>query len=147
MGWDVWGEAERRPGLTVQQAECPDGISGFWAEGRNGRRLIMLDTRLDERKRTEVLAHELVHDERCGAAEHPAVPMSWSAIVAREEGVVNDEVARRLVPRVPLIELIRGRMALGEGTSPVEVADRFGVSGSVARRALALLYDETGGRL
>lgn len=99
--------------------------------------MIVIDERLEGPDRRDVMAHELIHHERGSA--------SWS--VAREEDAVNDEVARRLVPRGELLEHIRGRLALVEGTAPDDVAERFGVSDRVAKRALRLLYWETDGRI
>ncbi len=144
-GWDVWEDIEARDGLVFGTAPLPEVTGGglFWP---SDPAVIVIDDRLEEPERREVLAHELVHHER-GGARHAGQSGEWHVVVAREEGVVNDEVARRLVPRVPLIELIRGRLALGEGTSSVEVAEAFGVSSRLARRALTLLYQETEGRL
>ena len=143
--WDVWAAVEARDGLVFGTAPLPEVTGGglFWPADPA---VIVIDDRLEEPERREVLAHELVHHER-GSVRHAGQSGEWHVVVAREEGAVNDEVARRLVPRSQLIEHVRGQMALGEGTSPVEVAETFAVSPRLARRALALLYQETDGRL
>lgn len=135
-GWDMWTAAERHGDLVVSHHPLPSITGGglYWPADPA---VILLDTSLEEPVRGEVLAHELVHHERG--------PDGWS--VAREEDAVNDEVARRLVPRDELLEHVRGRLALGEGAAPDDVAERFGVSERVATRALRLLYWETDGRI
>jgi hypothetical protein len=59
-------------------------------------------------------------------------------VVAREERLVDDEVARRLVPAEELQLVCERADGLGECLTPHDVAAAFEVPESVARRALDL---------
>jgi hypothetical protein len=67
------------------------------------------------------------------------MPVAWDAVVAREEGWVDDIVADRLVPPAELRVLCRRVAELGSGVSAVDVAAEFDVTEQVATRALRRL--------
>jgi hypothetical protein len=85
------------------------------------------------------LAHELIHDERGGGAEHREMPPGWAAVAARDEAAVNREVARRLVPRNELVAYLERCEAREWGVTAAQVAEEFDVSDEVAAEALRRL--------
>jgi hypothetical protein len=114
-----------------------DGADGLYEPpGRIG-----LDCRLGRLRRSEVLAHELVHDERAGGCDLPGMPSGWQAVVASDEAAVDDEVARRLVPVGELGDYCRAQVAIGYGVTAAETAEYFDVTEDVAYRALKLWMD------
>ena len=96
--------------------------------------VVLLDDRLGLEQRNVALAHELVHDERgllpAGCPDH---------VVAREEGLVDDEVARRLVPVEEMLAIAARCDRLDEHLEAWELAEIFGVTEAVAHRAVAML--------
>ena len=135
-GWNPWRALRERRHLRLVFAEMPDACGrGALLDEADGTRTVMLDYRLDRRDRNAVLAHELVHDERdvLYADDTPI------ALVVKEEGYVNREVSRRLVPRPDLTELVEQLEDLGEPVHAVTVAEEFDVPLDVAQRALWLL--------
>jgi len=102
---------------------------------RGGDAVIAVDVDLDPVERNAVLAHELVHDERGGGIDASYMPPGWDAVVAREEDLVEREVARRLVPAAELTTFLALREELGEPVMVSDVADEFGVPPWVAARA------------
>lgn len=127
-GWDPWATAERL-GVPVRYARL-DGLAGMWQRDDRGD-VIVLDVRLDRRRRRCVLAHELVHMER--GIGHGA---ATGATMEREEAIVEREVARRLVPPAALAALVARRTSAG-GLTPAAVAEEFDVDDATARAALA----------
>lgn len=83
-----------------------------------------------------MLAHELVHDERGGGCDAPGMPTTWDAVVARDEHVVEREVARWLIPFEELLAFIDRRCGAELGVTVWEVAEEFDVPDYVAERAL-----------
>src|SRR3954453_10260337 len=94
--WNPWRELRTRRHIVFARRALPDGLRGVY--GRRGDRVaIVVDIELDPDERNAVLAHELVHDERGGGIDAAYMPPGWDAVVAREEDLVEREVARRLV--------------------------------------------------
>lgn len=135
-GWNPWRALRERTHLRLVFAELPDDCGrGALLEETDGSRTVMLDYRLERRDRNAVLAHELVHDER-DILYSPDTPI---ALVLKEEGYVNREVSRRLVPGRDLDELVGQLEELGEPVHAVVVAEEFDVPLDIAQRALWLL--------
>lgn len=134
--WNPWRALRDRRHLRLVYAELPDECGrGALLEEADGSRTVILDYRLDRRDRNAVLAHELVHDER-DVLYTDEIPL---ALIVKEEGYVNREVSRRLVPRLDLDELVEQLEELGEPVHAVTVAEEFDVPLDVAQRALWLL--------
>jgi Zn-dependent peptidase ImmA (M78 family) len=127
--WDPWVVLADRGDSTRLVYLDLNGRRGAWQRDHLGD-LIALDVELEPIDRRAVLAHELVHAERgigWGAAT--------SATMQREEAIVRDLVASRLVPERELRALLADRAA----TEPLDVAgvaEHFGVPHDVARLAL-----------
>ncbi len=103
-----------------------------------GTATITLASGLDRAERNAVLAHELVHLERGGGVDYAGSPPSWQAVVAREERIVDREVARRLVPPRELHRLARARRSTGDPVTIDDVIEEFDVPEWVARDAVDL---------
>lgn len=136
--WSPWRALRDRPDVEFVLGRLPDRVGGavLWPE--EGYSIIAIDRRVRQDERTALLAHELVHLERGGGCESAGMPASWAAVVARDEGQVDDEVARRLVPLHELVELAQ---ALADMELPLEawdVAQQFRVPRRVAERAIVL---------
>lgn len=138
--WHPWRELRRRDHLVLGFAVLPDELGGsvYWPRG--GRAAVIIDPRLPQRERRAALAHELVHDERGGGCDADCMPPAWDAVVAREEGRVAAEVARRLVPDDELRAFLR-RLTESElgGATARDIADHFDVPEEVASTAARLL--------
>lgn len=113
------------------------GGAAYYRSG--GLAAIIIDPRLSRSERNAALAHELVHDERGGGADHPGMPASWAAVVARDEAAVDQEVARRLVPPAELARFCEVMALLDIGVTAHEVAEHFDVPPAVAGAALRQL--------
>jgi hypothetical protein len=109
----------------------------YWPE--RGWAAILLDRRLSQTERRCALAHELVHDERGGGVATAGMPESWRPVAAREESIVDNEVARRLVPLDQLRLAVDDLAELGMGSTALDVALAFDVTPAVAERALRML--------
>jgi hypothetical protein len=134
--WKVWGELRRRPHLELVWAYL-DGHDGRLEALPGGRRRVVLDARLDQRSRRAVLAHELVHDER-SVLYTATTPV---ALIRKEEGYVERETCRRLVPPVELADYVERLLADGDAVAWPDVAEWFDVPRDIAELALALLAD------
>ncbi len=99
-----------------------------------GRLRITLDTQLRQRERNAVLCHELVHAER-GLLPANA-PRSW---VQREDAIVRDETARRLVPMDLLDDYVKNRVIDFGCCEPSDVMEEFDVPKHIAEHAMKLL--------
>jgi hypothetical protein len=100
------------------------------------RAAIVIDPSLDQVDRNAALAHELIHLERGGGAEHGGMPDDWEAVVARDEAAVDAEVARRLCPLEELIPWAARRVAAGETVEAWQVAEEWGIPERIARLAI-----------
>ncbi len=139
MPWNPWRELRRRSHIVFRLAILPDETGGgvYWP--RAGRAALIIDPRLSRVDRRAVLAHELVHDERGGGADHSDMPPSWAPVVARDEAAVDQEVARRLVPADLLLRFCEVMALLDIGVMAHHVAEHFDVPESVAGVALRML--------
>ena len=131
-GWNPWRELRARSHLRLAWAPL-DGCRGMLVDGNP--RTVYLDPRLGRVERNAVLAHELVHDER-DVLYDDTTP---KALIEKEEGYVNRETARRLVPEYELRALVKRHAELGEPVSAVDVMMEFDVPVDVANLALFLL--------
>lgn len=122
----------------------PDECKGGVIAQRGGRSAILLDSRLSRTQRRCVLAHELVHDERGTNCHADGAPVTWDAVVAREERIVHDIAVERLVPLDRLRDYCRGITDF-IAVEPWEVAEVFDVVDEYAERALFLLSASNGG--
>lgn len=138
-GWDVFRQAHDQPDVHLALAPLPTAGGALLEPLDRGRALIVVDPRFDGPERRERLAHELVHLERGGGIDDPDMPDGWHVVVMREEGWVDDEVARRMIPPAILRRYVNGVLACGGGVSVEDVARDFSVPRRVARRALELL--------
>lgn len=140
--WDPWKELGKRRHLVYRVTKLPPATGGalYWPVGR--RAGVFIDPGVDRVRRRCLIAHELVHDERRGRADCRELPRSWDAVVAREEGWVDDIVARRLVPAAALMAFCRATAEMGEGVTATAVAEQFDVTEEIAERALRLLEKE-----
>ena len=102
-----WRELRRRTHILFQRRSLPDGVDGWISPGGEGEKtVIFVSDRLDYAGRRAVLVHELVHDERGGGAGWVGQPVTWDAVVVRDERAVDREVARRLIPVEELAALV-----------------------------------------
>jgi hypothetical protein len=95
--WHPWAHlAHHHEDVIVVFADLPNGLLGF-TDLR--RRRIILDARLTQVERRCTLTHELEHVHR---GPVPADP----ALAAREEAIIDELAARRLVSLRELIEAL-----------------------------------------
>jgi hypothetical protein len=133
-GWNPWRELRGRRHLDLTWGYLSNG-RGRIEERPRGRRRITLHPTLPRRERSEVLGHELLHDEY-DLLWPPGTPR---ALVQKGEVFIDRENARRSVPREALIGYL-GRRAAAEMPVTVEdVAEEFDVTDDLARQALQLL--------
>ncbi len=132
--WRVWGELRRRPHIDLDYGSL-NGQRGRIDDLPNGRRRITIEASLTQTERRAVLAHELVHDER-GILFTPTTP---KALVDKEEAIVRDETARRLVPADLLEDFVEWRVLHDGCATWRDVADEFDVPRYVAEQAVELL--------
>jgi hypothetical protein len=93
-----WAVLAARPDIVVRFADLSStGARGACCRSGDGW-LIVLCTSLDQVSRSAVLAHELQHVERGGGVDHPAMPVTWAAIVRREELLADRATAAAMVP-------------------------------------------------
>jgi hypothetical protein len=114
---------------------------GFAVDDAHGG-YVVVDPALDGPHRRTVIEHERVHLERGITGGWSQAPASWAVVTAREELVVNQEVARRLVPCAGLRELVAQTCAAGEAVSAATVSAAFDVTDEIALVALRLLAAE-----
>jgi hypothetical protein len=103
-------------------------------------RYIVVDPDLHGAQRRCVIEHERIHLQRGQPTDRPGSPPGWAAVVAREEHLVDQCVAKRLVCPTQLAELRRQAEASGPMTA-AEVADHLEVTEEVARIAMRYLPD------
>ena len=144
-GWSPWQELRGRPHLEFALVDLPDATGGavYWPEGAWAA--VLIDRRLPRVMRKAALAHELIHDERGGAAGWAGQPATWDDVVARDEVTVDGEVARRLVPSDELRAFIERNVGAELGVTVWEVAKEFDVPDVVAERALRELTKNPAG--
>ena len=87
---------DRHARVDIVWQELPEGVSGYW----DGRHTVVLDYRLTQPERRTTLSHELVHVER------DIIPID-AVLLAREEALVDEISARRLIPLDRLVDALR----------------------------------------
>jgi hypothetical protein len=136
--WNPWQALAETPSVHLRFTRLVDPLIGLCDVDADGGPTITLANNLTRAERNAVLAHELVHLERGGGIDHDGAPPSWRDVVAREEAIVDREVARRLVPTGELRRFLHQRAALGEAVTVDDVMREFDVPDWVALDALAL---------
>lgn len=137
-GWNPWRALRGREHLDFRLAPLPHDLGAvYWPRGR--RAAIIIDPSLTRAERNVALAHELVHDERGGGCDGSWMPAGWQVIVARDEGAVQREVARRLVPPAELAEFVSRRMDSDLETTPAEVAEEFDTTWQLAELSMLIM--------
>jgi len=125
VAWNPWRELRRRADLTFGRARLPQGVEGCLVE-LDGGTVVLLDLDLGRRARNVTLTHELVHLER-GLLPRDALGHQ----VAREERLVIDEAARRLVPVEELRAAAAALLDVAEAVEAWELAEHFDVTEAV----------------
>jgi hypothetical protein len=133
--WNPWRALRDRGHLILRWAHLPRGVDGTLADNGDGTRTLSIEARLGRIDRNAVLAHELVHDER-SILYFSHTPM---ALIAKEEALVEAEVARRLVPLDDLEAAVVLWIEIDEPVTATLVAEAFEVPANVAERALRQL--------
>lgn len=126
MGWNPWRELRNRPEITFGRCPLPGPISGVYAT-KKGFAVILIEETLTRRDRNAVLAHELIHAERGGSIDARWMPGTWTAVIAREEILVDREVARRLVPLDELAGFVQRHADTNGCVVAADVAEEFDV--------------------
>lgn len=125
----MWRALRAREHLTFGRLRLPDGVDAALVGT-----VVLIDDRLGLEQRAAALAHELIHEER------GILPAAAPAhVVAKEERLVDDEVARRLVPLDEMLAIAERCDRLDQPCEAWELAEIFGVTEEVARRAVAML--------
>lgn len=128
------------PGDTTVVEHPIAGLAGgALAVRRSGRTWILIDPELDPAARRAALTHERIHLQRGALPPARDVPPSWVPVVAREERIVDGEVARCLVPSVALAQAVERWLASGEPVTATVVAQAFETTLEVAAAALGQL--------
>ena len=135
MAESVWGAVAAHDHINIRVTALPEACGGGVLVRRaDGRVWVLLDEALPAIERRAVLLHELVHLER-GTARCDDAPPAWAAVVAREEGRVDEVVAERLVPADELREFVARCLSIRDFVTALDVAAEFGVPTWVAEVA------------
>lgn len=138
--WNPWRSLrEWGPRVDFEFAALPPGIDGISYPLPAERAGIELDFGLGWIDRNATLGHEIIHVER-RIWFPPGTP---PALVVKEEGAVERELAERLVPSGELALWVAMRSEL-EPVTTAMVAEEFQVPSRVARRAAWLLTQRQG---
>lgn len=134
MGWNPWRALRSRPHLDLAWAYLSTGWGRIEDTG-GGRRRITIQADLDRRQRSEVLGHELVHDE---------LDLLWSpevspAVVEKGERLVERINAERTIPLGALRSFVDRRVASEMSVTALDVSEEFDVTEELAGLALRLL--------
>jgi hypothetical protein len=135
-GWHTWRVLRERSHLKVTWGVLSRGRGRIEQTGRK-ERTITLDVRLDRRERSEVLGHELIHDE-FDMLWPPGMP---KGLVEKSERFIDQTNVDRSVPEGALKEFIEARV---ESDLPVmleDVVEAFDVSERLARLAIEKLQN------
>jgi Zn-dependent peptidase ImmA (M78 family) len=136
--WDPWLDLSTRRHIVFELDRIAKIGGGALYARRGAHAAIVIDPDLSSRDQRAALAHELVHDERGGIADHGGAPGTWTAVVRREERTVDAIAAQRLVPLDQLEDWARRRSTIGP-ILLVDVADEFDVPDRVALVAVGQL--------
>ncbi len=123
--------AQRIERSELVWVDAPEG-GALVDDGR--RRRVIVSARLSRRRRSEVLTHELTHDERDvldGPDTHPLT-------MQLEEERVRRITAGRLVPARLLDDYIGEQLSISEAVTALSVAEAFDTTVEVAQTALML---------
>lgn len=128
-----WKVLRARPHLELLWWRFEGQPTAEW----RGRR-IFLDPRLGQAERRCALMHELVHEERA-----VGFPDATAATMEREEAIVRQEAAVRLVPPDDLARFVAARCTVGPVTARC-VAEEYEVTIPVALEAMRVLARREG---
>lgn len=134
VGWNPWRELRAREHLRLTWAPLRPG-RGRIEQLPAGFRRITLDITLNRQERSEVLGHELIHDEY-DLLWPPGTP---KALVVKGERFVERTNAERSIPLGALEEFVRRRIASDLEVTALDVAEEFDVTEQLAALALTLL--------
>jgi hypothetical protein len=87
--WDPWLDLSTRRHIVFELDRIAKIGGGAIYARRGDHAAIVIDPDLSARDQRAALAHELVHDERGGIADHAGAPGTWTAVVRREERTVD----------------------------------------------------------
>lgn len=140
--WVPWHSVKDDPDIVIEREPLPDALGGalYWPAG--DWVIILIDESKPRRVRKGLLGHEVLHHWRGGGAAYSGMPESWRVVVARDEGWVRWELARRMVPRDELVRIVDVVNDLGEGWMAWQVGEYFDCPDEVAADAVKLLEDE-----
>lgn len=140
--WVPWHSVRDDRDVVIKREELPDALGGalYWPAGDWA--IILIDKTRPRRVRKALLGHELLHHARGGSPAYPGMPPMWRDLVARDEGAVRWELARRMVPRDELVRVVDVVNELGEGWMAWEVGEFFDCPDEVAADAVKMLEDE-----
>ena len=136
--WNPRAALAARTEIVLRRVALDGTLLGLCEIDDHGGTTVTLDVTLAGAERDAVLAHELVHAERGGGIDYVDAPPGWGAVVAREERIVDLEVARRLVPAEELARFARARASTGDAVTVDDVMDEWDVPEWVAWDALSL---------
>jgi hypothetical protein len=134
VGWNPWRVLRAREHLRLTWAPLAPG-RGRIEDLPAGFRRITLDITLERRERSEVLGHELIHDE-FDLLWPPGTP---SALIVKGERFVDRVNAERTIPMGALAGYVERRLASDLTVTPLDVAEEFDVTEQLAELALRLL--------
>lgn len=137
VGWNPWAVLRTREHLELAWGWFTIG-RGRIEQLATGRRRITLQADLGRRLRSQVLGHELVHDE-LDLLWPPGTP---SPLVQKGERLVERINAERTIPIGALEAFVRRRVESEIAVTALDVADEFDVTEELAHLALTLLPDE-----
>lgn len=127
--YNPWRELRALTDVELRWAILPDHFGGAIAVVQAGRRVIVLDPRLDRTERRAAVLHEVIHHQRGLPPRRCPEDLR-----AKEEETVRRETARRLVPLDQLRTFAAARAELGPVTVD-DVAEHFDVPASIAAEA------------
>lgn len=130
--YNPWQDLRGRSHLTLRWAKIT-GCRELIRDEPRGR-VIYLSHGAKYAERRTLLTHALIHDERM--LFPPGTP---PALAAKEEAIVRDETAFRLIRPDDLRAYLAECDAADEPVHAFMVAERFNVTLPYAQRALALL--------
>lgn len=134
FGRDPWRVA-RRLQIAVEFAKVPRAAPEIYVEepGSGGLCFVVLDKRLSDTERGELLAHALGHRVlHAGDRLRGAGLAGWSR---RQEREADDFAACLLISGAAL----RRRLEQVDPPQPAELAEHFGVDSALMRRRMRLL--------
>lgn len=137
MGWNPWRVLRARTHLELGWSWFNVG-RGRIEQLAGGRRRITLQADLGRRLRSQVLGHELVHDE-LDLLWPPDAPLP---LVEKGERLVERINAERTIPIGALEGFVRRRVDSDLPVTALDVAEEFDVTEELAGLALTLIAPE-----